>query len=266
MEPSPQTSTQSITISVITVVRNDRDGLLRTLESCAAQTFDSFEHVIFDGASTDGTAELLAAWRTDVRTVKRSERDGGIYDAMNKAVQMASGELLIFMNAGDTFTGTDDLGFVASEWHAGGWRWGYGASRYVRDGQPIQGIVQAPFRLRRFELGLTFVPHQSAYIERTLFHELGGYRLDVGLSADQQLLMRAARMSPPAVWIRFLSDFELGGAHSKSSEMARVRRWHRIRKMDDRLILGSNIADSVFSIAHGVAQLTRRLLSEALRR
>ena len=89
-------------VTVITVCWNARDMLLRTMESVWAQTYKNVEYVIVDGASTDGTLDLLTKYdhRIDFWV---SEPDKGIYDAMNKGVQLAKGEWAIFMNAGDCF-------------------------------------------------------------------------------------------------------------------------------------------------------------------
>lgn len=93
-------------VSVVTVCRNDIEGLRRTVASVAALRGVEVEHVVVDGASTDGTPRWLAA-QSGIRWV--SEPDGGIYDAMNKGVAMASGDWVIFMNAADTFATPDGL-------------------------------------------------------------------------------------------------------------------------------------------------------------
>ena len=89
-------------VTVITVCYNAREMLLRTMNSVWAQTYKHVEYVIVDGASTDGTLELLEEYggRIDHWV---SESDKGIYDAMNKGVSMAKGKWVIFMNAGDCF-------------------------------------------------------------------------------------------------------------------------------------------------------------------
>ncbi|OYZ59116.1 MAG: hypothetical protein B7Y21_00075 [Hydrogenophilales bacterium 16-61-112] len=88
-------------VTLITVVRNDSEGLRRTLDSVAAQTFRDFQFVMVDGVSTDGTIDLIRqAPRVDTWI---SEPDEGIYHAMNKGVALADGEWLLFMNAGDEF-------------------------------------------------------------------------------------------------------------------------------------------------------------------
>ena len=89
-------------ISVITVNRNNREGLRKTLESVAAQTVRPFECIVVDGASTDGSAELLQEFATCI-TWSVSEPDKGIYTAMNKGISHAGGDYCLFMNSGDCF-------------------------------------------------------------------------------------------------------------------------------------------------------------------
>ena len=97
-----------ILLSVITVVRNDPEGLERTIASVAEQTWPAMEYIVVDGASTDGTVEVIR--RNEARITRWvSEADGGIYGAMNKGVRMAAGEYVLFMNAADRFYGPDTV-------------------------------------------------------------------------------------------------------------------------------------------------------------
>lgn len=96
------------TISIITVVFNAADVLERTILSVANQSFKNVEHIILDGGSTDGTLEVLKK-HNDVIAYWKSERDAGIYDAMNKAQSLASGNFLMFLNAGDEFVNLGTL-------------------------------------------------------------------------------------------------------------------------------------------------------------
>src|SRR5690606_30099751 len=99
-------------LSIITVTFNCRDLLPRTLESVQEQSFPGIEHVIVDGASTDGTLDLIRA-HADRLGSWVSEPDKGIYDAMNKGLHMARGEYVLFLNAGDTFFSKDTVGEVS---------------------------------------------------------------------------------------------------------------------------------------------------------
>lgn len=99
-------------ISIITVTYNAQATLPPTMESVASQTFTDYEHIIVDGASTDQTVSLAVRMST-AQTRITSERDRGIYDAMNRGMGMSQGEYLIFLNAGDTFHSTETLQHIA---------------------------------------------------------------------------------------------------------------------------------------------------------
>lgn len=90
-------------ISVITVCYNARDCIEKTLLSVINQTYKDVEYIVVDGGSTDGTLQIIEKYRDSINTLV-SEKDNGIYDAMNKAIGLAHGEWLNFMNAGDTFS------------------------------------------------------------------------------------------------------------------------------------------------------------------
>ena len=98
-------------VTVITVARNARNDLRRTMESVARLSYPDVEYIVVDGASTDGTVEMLEKSK-GVRWT--SEADRGIYDAMNKGVAKATGEWVIFMNAGDRFASDDVIERVFS--------------------------------------------------------------------------------------------------------------------------------------------------------
>lgn len=93
---------QSPTISIVTINFNDLTGLKKTLKSVAALNFKDYEHIVVDGASTDGSVEFLSSYK-DHPISLISEKDSGIYDAMNKGISLAKGKWTIFMNGGDRF-------------------------------------------------------------------------------------------------------------------------------------------------------------------
>jgi putative colanic acid biosynthesis glycosyltransferase len=99
------------TVSIITVVRNAAAALTRTIGSVRAQTYPRIEFVVVDGASTDGTADVIRTSRALIDKAV-SEPDRGLYDAMNKGKGMASGDFAMFVNAGDTFVSPDAVAAV----------------------------------------------------------------------------------------------------------------------------------------------------------
>lgn len=101
-------------ISIVTVCYNCKEDLETTIKSVAAQTYKNIEYIIVDGASTDGTKELLEKYKTNIQ-ICISEPDDGIYDAMNKGIAHSHGEWLLFMNAGDTFCDANVLQNIFNE-------------------------------------------------------------------------------------------------------------------------------------------------------
>lgn len=89
-------------LSIITVNYNDKVGLKKTIESVVCQAYTDYEYIIIDGGSTDGSYDIIKQYEEQI-SYWVSERDKGIYNAMNKAIDVAQGEYCIFMNAGDTF-------------------------------------------------------------------------------------------------------------------------------------------------------------------
>ena len=100
-------------ITVVTVTYNDAWALSKTIRSIAMQQFENFEYIVVDGSSTDTTQELLLFWQElGVISQFRSEIDSGVYDAMNKGIDMANGKYVCFMNAGDVFKTSNELQFA----------------------------------------------------------------------------------------------------------------------------------------------------------
>jgi glycosyltransferase involved in cell wall biosynthesis len=101
-------------VSIITVVFNDRQNLSKTIDSVSSQIFKDFEYIVIDGASTDGTQELIQQNENKI-SHWLSEKDQGIYDAMNKGITLAKGEYVYFLNAGDTLYEKKTLAYIAND-------------------------------------------------------------------------------------------------------------------------------------------------------
>lgn len=105
-------------VTVVTVSYNAGEALEKTLRSVASQDYGNVEYIVVDGGSTDGTLEMIKKNEASI-TQWVSEKDGGIYDAMNKGVRMAHGDYCIFMNAGDTFVAPATVSKVVSAMEEG---------------------------------------------------------------------------------------------------------------------------------------------------
>ena len=101
-------------LSVITINYNNREGLIKTIESVVNQTWQEFEYIVIDGGSTDGSVDVIKEY-DDKIDYWRSEPDKGIYNAMNKGINVANGEYCIFINSGDFFYNSDILLSVSAD-------------------------------------------------------------------------------------------------------------------------------------------------------
>jgi glycosyltransferase involved in cell wall biosynthesis len=253
-------------VSVVTITRNNLEGLVKTRASVLAQACAHIEHVIIDANSADGSIEWLAAQPAEVRWV--SEKDAGRFDGMNKGARLANGRLLWFMHAGDTFAGERAVYVVAQDWQQRHWSWAYGAARLVDVNGEIRSInAPIPFRFGHFSLGREILPHQAAIFESAFFHELGGYDLDFGFEADQFFMLRAALASTPATIPEFLCDFDVHGAGSHRSAFAHYSDSARGRKRTHNLVKGSRVVDGcvflgVLGFEHVMRAASRRLRRE----
>lgn len=100
-------------ITIVTVCYNDAANIEKTIKSVIGQTLKSIEYIVIDGGSSDGTYEIIKSY-ADKITVFISEKDNGIYDAMNKGIRLAKGEWINFMNSGDVFASNDILEKIVS--------------------------------------------------------------------------------------------------------------------------------------------------------
>ena len=100
--------------SIITVNYNNKEGLRKTIESVVRQTYRDFEFIVIDGGSTDGSTDILKEYDEQINYWV-SEKDSGIYNAMNKGIKKSIGDYLIFMNSGDCFYQNDVLETVNSK-------------------------------------------------------------------------------------------------------------------------------------------------------
>lgn len=174
-------------LSIITVCYNSSDVLPDTLNSLLAQTWSQFEYVAVDGASTDGTVDLLA--ENQICFEEKgipfhfiSEPDKGIYDAMNKGVSMAAGKWLLFLNAGDLLASSDVLEKVFSVPARG--QVIYGDTLCVYQGQ--QKLYPAlPLEHLRWEMAFC---HQSVFVERRLLAEQP-YDISYRVCADHHFFL-----------------------------------------------------------------------------
>jgi glycosyltransferase involved in cell wall biosynthesis len=176
-------------ISVVTVCYNSVSTIEQTLVSVARQTHPDVEHIVIDGGSTDGTLDVLERHRAGLAVVV-SEPDRGLYDAMNKGWSRATGEVVGFLNADDSYASTDVLAAIATAFEESGTDAVYGDLELVdRAGNVVRVWRSGPFRRLKYHLGW-MTPHPATYVRKTLFERYGGFTLGLSISADYELMLR----------------------------------------------------------------------------
>lgn len=182
----------SESVSVITVSFNARDFIERCLESVMRQTVP-VEHIVVDGGSTDGSAEIIEEYRERGSVaVFISEPDKGMYDAMNKGITRASGDIIGILNADDEYYGREVIRQVLDALENRGAESCYGDLVYVRPNNPssvARRWVAGEYEASRFYNGW-MPPHPTFFVRRRIYERYGLYRLDMGSSADYELMLR----------------------------------------------------------------------------
>ncbi|TWU27158.1 PGL/p-HBAD biosynthesis glycosyltransferase [Novipirellula galeiformis] len=178
-------------ISVITAVFNRESTLASTIDSVASQLATEHEHILVDGMSTDGTADVIAANKPRIATSIR-EPDDGIYDALNKGIRAATGDVVGFLHADDLFYSREALRRISDTFSREKVDAVYGDLVYVDAANPDRVIrywKSGHFDARRFRRGW-MPPHPTVYVRKSVYEKFGMYLTDFGSAADYEWIVR----------------------------------------------------------------------------
>ena len=175
-------------VTIITVVFNNVETVAKCIESVLAQTYDNIEYIIVDGASNDGTLDVIKQYENDVDYVV-SQKDGGIYNAMNKGLRLATGDYIAFINADDFYIST------AVEWSVenlikNGLDISYAGFYYAdENGVAVVADESKPWSEAMLVEG---VPggHETLFLHKDCYNQLNGYDESYRLAADYHLFVR----------------------------------------------------------------------------
>ena len=200
-------------LSIITIVYNNVRDIERTMLSVLNQSYQNIEYIVVDGASTDGTLGIIQRYQDRLAKVV-SEKDAGIYDAMNKGLALASGDYVLFMNSGDELYAPDtvenifatasniDIYYGETEMYNEAWQ-SIGKRRHS---------VPEKFTWKSFRFGMT-ISHQAIYIRRSLTEP---YDRKYQLSADIDWILTAAKKAKTSVKVSgYVAKYLVGGLSKK---------------------------------------------------
>lgn len=225
----------NVKFSIITVTLNAEKDLEATLSSGLVQTYENFELIIKDGMSSDRTCDLVP---TDKRIKLIRKKDGSVYEGMNQAIEVAQGDFLIFMNAGDVFYDENVLKVVAE---------------YIEKKELINnavvygdyargGVIHKQNRLTEFEFYRKNLCHQSIFYSRDVLRKFNGYNLQYKICADFELTVR--------LWSKRVRFFHIDAVICKylGCGLSETEQNLKIAKTEKRQVLN----DYFFGIKHKV--------------
>ncbi|MBB3057079.1 glycosyltransferase family 2 protein [Mucilaginibacter gotjawali] len=176
-------------ISLITVSFNAESTIERCIQSVLAQSFKNVEYIIIDGASTDNTLQIIHKYKQHIQILV-SEPDKGIYDAMNKGIKMATGDIIGMLNTDDYFADAQVLKDIAGQFTVNNADITYGDLDFVNN----KGGIVRKWRSGKYFSGSFnwgwMPPHPTFYCKKELFQQFGYYSLGYGTAADYELMLR----------------------------------------------------------------------------
>jgi glycosyltransferase involved in cell wall biosynthesis len=212
-------------LSVITIVYNNAKDIERTMQSVLNQTYQNIEYILIDGASNDGTVEIIQKYNSQLANFI-SEPDNGIYDAMNKGLAIATGDYVLFMNSGDEIYAPETVADVFASAPSGDIY--YGETEMFDENWTSLGQRRhrAPehFDWHSFKYGMN-VSHQAIYIKRSLTEP---YDLTYKYSSDIDWIIKAAKKSSNIVNTHLYVAKYLVGGISKKKHLASLKERFKI--------------------------------------
>lgn len=182
---------KSLTISIITAVFNSKDFIETCIKSVLAQTYQDKEYIVIDGGSTDGTLEIIKQSQSGI-TKLISEKDNGIYDAMNKGISHATGDVIGILNADDFYPSSEILEKIAEVFNKGNIESCYGDLMYV-DSEDTDKVIRywqsGPYDVHKFYQGW-MPPHPTFFLRRSVYEKYGFFNLNLGSAADYEMMLR----------------------------------------------------------------------------
>ena len=236
-------------VSLITACYDSAATIKTTIESVLAQRGVDIEYIVVDGGSQDGTVDIIKKYSTRSTRSTRfefrwlSERDEGMYDAINKGIKMATGDIVGILNADDMFESENALAHVVEAFRSGGVESGgvgervdcvYADIRFVKDDLQTTSRYYSAKHWKPWMLQWgKMPPHPSVYIRRELFDQYGLYKLGYDIAADYELLIRYLRMAK--LNTRYLNEclvrMRMGGKSTRG--------WKSFKTLNKEIVRGN---------------------------
>lgn len=223
----------AVVMTVVTISRNNLQGLRRTLDSVREQDYPHIEHIVIDGNSQDGSKELLQSYAHSKAYRYCSEPDNGISSAFNKGLQKGTGNLIFFLNSGDQFHGPTIVSEVVTSYLTHHWKCAQGGVMTANYEQ--EEVLYMPPNLPSWCLKyLMFLPHQGFFCEMAL-HQQFCFDENIKTSMDYDIFLQMLDGTKIHYLQQVIARVEAGGVSSQSRRRIReqslirlkyARSWH----------------------------------------
>ena len=176
-------------VSIITVCYNSAETIENTINSVLSQTYQNIEYIIIDGGSDDGTLDLLAKYDSKLSKII-SERDNGIYDAMNKGISLATGDIIGILNSDDCYSDIDIINIIVDEFKHNDKDMLFADLMFVNKNNRILRYYSAKrFSPNKLKFGI-MPPHPTLFVKKNIYDKYGAYRLNFKIAADYEIFVR----------------------------------------------------------------------------
>ncbi len=232
-------------ISIITSVFNNKEQIANAIDSVLSQTYKNIEYIVIDGASTDGTIDVIKSYGDKI-DIFVSEKDEGIYSGLNKGIQLASGDIIGFLHSDDFYLHDNILEMVVEKFKRRKCDGVYGDLIYV-DKNDTNRIVRhwnsGKFEYNKLKKGW-MPPHPAFFLKKSVYEEFGLYDTNFKISADYNFILKV--LSSNKIKVCYLPNvlyvMRLGGASNKN-----LKNLIRKSKEDLRALRLNNIGN-IFSL------------------
>ena len=216
-------------VSIITICYNSAETIRDTIESVVSQDYSNIEYIIIDGASKDNTLEIVNAYRDNIATLI-SEKDKGIYDAMNKGVRSATGDIIGILNSDDVYADKYVISDIVKIFDTTDADGVYADLQYVkRDAldQVTRYWKSGEYREGLFTRGW-MPPHPTFFVRKEVYQQYGGYSLELRSAADYEFMLRVIHKHKIKVGYlpRVITNMRVGG----TSNVTLKNRWRANRE------------------------------------
>ncbi|MFA7245506.1 MAG: glycosyltransferase family 2 protein [Candidatus Magasanikbacteria bacterium] len=218
-------------ISLITISYNSAKTIEKTIQSVLSQTYTDIEYIIIDGASTDGTLKIFNKYKDKISKII-SEKDKGIYDAMNKGISLATGDVVGIINSDDFYIDEFSIAKVMDCFENNKVDACYANLEYLNReniDKKVRSWRAGEYDQKKLSSGWA-PPHPTFFVKKEIYEKYGKFNLDFKIAADYELMLRFLIKGINIVYINENLVCMREGGHSAKSVAQRIKGWQEIRK------------------------------------